>query len=286
MNRKALAAIGAAAALSLTLAACGSGSGNAPDDEVTESSGPVDLSVAVWSMEQTPEFQALFDAFQRRLPGHHHQARRHPPAEYNTLVTPTWPGAHHRLLTMKTLTDYSRFAGRGQLQDVTDLVELPDGISGAASTGRRRGSSAVPYRHDSWVLYYNKALFDAAGLDYPDHVTWDDYNDAADRAELGSRRSRKRREGGRTSTAGSRRPGLRQCAVRHRRARGRLRVHGAVLRQRARPAERRRPDRLQHERGQPAHLPGRVRQAERGDAADGHVVRRDAHRPAGLGRRR
>ena len=42
---------------------------------------------------------------------------------------------------------------------------------------------ATPYRNDSWVLYYNKALFDAAGVDYPDGSwTWDDYADAA--AEL------------------------------------------------------------------------------------------------------
>ena len=61
MNRKALAAIGAAAALSLTLAACGSSSGDAPEDEATES-GPVELSVAVWSMDQTPEFQARWAA--------------------------------------------------------------------------------------------------------------------------------------------------------------------------------------------------------------------------------
>ena len=67
MNRKALAAIGAAAALSLTLAACGSSSGDAPEDEATES-GPVELSVAVWSLDQTPEFQALSDAFETDNP--------------------------------------------------------------------------------------------------------------------------------------------------------------------------------------------------------------------------
>ena len=37
----------------------------------------------------------------------------------------------------------------------------------------------MPYRQDFWVLYYNKNLFDAAGLDYPDHVTWDEYADLA-----------------------------------------------------------------------------------------------------------
>ena len=62
-------------------------------------------------------------------------------------------------------------------------VELPDGISGAGSYEVDGTAYAVPYRNDSWVLYYNKALFDAAGVDYPDGSwTWDDYNDAA--AEL------------------------------------------------------------------------------------------------------
>ena len=71
---------------------------------------------------------------------------------------------------MKNVTDYSRYVGRGQLEDVTDLVtDYPDGkLAGTDGYDQDGKYFAVPYRQDFWVLYYNKALFDAAGVDYPD----------------------------------------------------------------------------------------------------------------------
>src|SRR3954453_15748901 len=39
---------------------------------------------------------------------------------------------------------------------------------------------AIPYRQDSWVLYYNKALFAKAGVQTPDGSwTWEAYAAAA-----------------------------------------------------------------------------------------------------------
>jgi len=38
----------------------------------------------------------------------------------------------------------------------------------------------LPYRGDFWLLFYNKTLFDDAGLDYPTNdMTWDEYADLA-----------------------------------------------------------------------------------------------------------
>ena len=182
MNRKALAAIGAAAALSLTLAACGSSSGGGSSDDESTASGPVDLSVAVWSMDQTPEFQALFDAFEKAYPDITVKPVDILADDYPEKVTTMLAGGDTTdVITMKTLTDYSRYAGRGQLEDVTDLVtDYPDGkLAGTDGYDQDGKYFAVPYRADFWVLYYNKALFDAAGVDYPDHVTWDEYADLA-----------------------------------------------------------------------------------------------------------
>ena len=38
---------------------------------------------------------------------------------------------------------------------------------------------ALPYRTDFWVLYYNKKMFDDAGIQYPENLTWDEYEDLA-----------------------------------------------------------------------------------------------------------
>ena len=39
---------------------------------------------------------------------------------------------------------------------------------------------AIPFRSDFWVLFYNKDLFDAAGVEYPTNdMTWDQYAELA-----------------------------------------------------------------------------------------------------------
>ena len=75
-------------------------------------------------------------------------------------------------------------------------VELPDGISGAASYEVDGAAYAVPYRQDSWVLYYNKALFDAAGRRLPRRlVDVGRLQRRRGRPEQGSHRGGKRRQG-------------------------------------------------------------------------------------------
>jgi len=54
IRRRMLAAVGVVLAAALPLAACGSGG-----DETSAESGPVTLTVSVWNLKDTPEFQAL-----------------------------------------------------------------------------------------------------------------------------------------------------------------------------------------------------------------------------------
>ena len=63
----------------------------------------------------------------------------------------------------------------------------------------------VPYRQDSWVLYYNKDLFDKAKVAYPDGSwTWDDYAKAAKDLTTGLKAAGSQARRRRTSTRGSR----------------------------------------------------------------------------------
>ena len=48
---------------------------------------------------------------------------------------------------------------------------------------------AVPFRSDFWVLYYNKDLFDAAGVEYPSNdMTMEDYDALARKMTSGEGR--------------------------------------------------------------------------------------------------
>ncbi|WP_194409987.1 ABC transporter substrate-binding protein [Microbacterium cremeum] len=175
MKRKYAAAAGIAVVATLSLASCSGGPEAAPEE-----SGPVTLTLSGWSLDTTPEFQALADAFHEENPDVTIELKGYDPAEYNTLLTADLAaGAGPDIITQKEVKFVPTFVDGGQLLDVSD-VELPDGISGASSYEVDGAAYAVPYRNDSWVLFYNKALFDQAGVEHPDGSwTWDDYSEAA-----------------------------------------------------------------------------------------------------------
>ncbi|WP_193597005.1 ABC transporter substrate-binding protein [Microbacterium sp. YJN-G] len=177
MNRKILAAGGIAAVAALTLAGCSS---SGPAGTSDEPAGPITLTLSGWSIDTTPEFQALADAFHEKNPDVTIKLKEYDAAEYNTLVTADLAaGSGPDIITQKEVKYLTTFQEGGQLLDVSD-VELPEGIGGADSYKVDGTAYAVPYRQDSWVLYYNKALFDAAGVAYPDGSwTWDDFDEAA-----------------------------------------------------------------------------------------------------------
>ena len=178
MKRSYAAAAGIAVVATLALAGC---SGGGDEAAAPEESGPVTLTLSGWSLDTTPEFQALADAFHEENPDVTVELKGYDAAEYNTLLTADLAaGSGPDIITQKEVKFVPTFVEGGQLLDVSD-VELPDGISGASSYEVDGTAYAVPYRNDSWVLYYNKALFDQAGVEYPDGSwTWDDYADAAD----------------------------------------------------------------------------------------------------------
>ncbi|MFJ2543932.1 ABC transporter substrate-binding protein [Microbacterium sp. NPDC087589] len=178
MNRKILAAGSIAAVAALALAGC---SGGSEAGENTDPDAPITLTLSGWSIDTTPEFQTLADAFSEDHPNVTIELKEYDPTEYNTLVTADLAaGSGPDIITQKEVKYVTTFQEGGQLLDVSD-VALPDGISGTDSYEVDGAAYAVPYRQDSWVLFYNKALFDAAGVDHPDGSwTWDDYADAAE----------------------------------------------------------------------------------------------------------
>jgi multiple sugar transport system substrate-binding protein len=172
MKRKFVAAAGVAMVATFALAACGSGSA----DTAAEEGGPVTISVSGWSIATTPEFQLLADGFEAKNPDVTVELKEYDPINYNTLLTADLAaGSGPDIITQKEVKFVSTFQEGGQLHDVSD-IELPEDIGGTEAYEIDGKSYAVPYRQDSWVVYYNKALFDQAGVEYPDGTwTWDDY---------------------------------------------------------------------------------------------------------------
>src|SRR5690606_13423866 len=123
MNRKILAAGSIAAVAALALTGCSAGS-----DTPAEPSGPVSLTLSGWSLDTTPEFQALADAFHEKNSDITVTLKEYDPTEYNTLVTADLAaGSGPDIITQKEVKYLTTFQEGGQLLDVSD-VKLPDGI--------------------------------------------------------------------------------------------------------------------------------------------------------------
>ena len=195
MERRKFLTLAAAAVAAAPLAACGSSkSSSSSGAKGGDDNTPVELTVSVWSMASTPEFQALFDAFHQANPNITIKPVDILAADYPTKVTTMLAaGDTTDVITMKNVIDYAGYASRGQLRDLTSYATSADAakLSGLDSFKGKDGKYyALPYRQDFWVLYYNKKLFDAAGKPYPANLTWDQYADLAKAMTTGSGQSK------------------------------------------------------------------------------------------------
>ncbi|MEU7861821.1 sugar ABC transporter substrate-binding protein [Nonomuraea sp. NPDC049141] len=173
VRRHLMKTLGVAAALSLAVTACG-GSAKSADG----GGGNVTLTVTVWNLAKTPEFKALFDAFQQANPTIKIQPVDILADDYAEKVTTMLAGGDDTdVITMKNVTDYSRYSSRGQLLELTDLAKSADTAKLAGLDAFKVSDKyfALPYRQDFWLLYYNKTYFDKAGVKAPAALTWDEY---------------------------------------------------------------------------------------------------------------
>lgn len=172
-----LAALALATALSLT--ACGSGdTGDTTATGSDEPAGPVTLTMSGWSFQTTPEFQVLVDAFEADNSDVKIELKEYDANDYETLMlADIASGTATDIITIKQAKFTNQWVNQGALADISSVVSaLPNNVSGAASYTVNGVNYGVPYRQDSWVLFYNKDLFDKAGIAYPDGSwTWDDY---------------------------------------------------------------------------------------------------------------
>lgn len=165
------------------LGACGNSSKDKESKDSDSSSGDKTLTVTTWNYDTTPEFAKLFKAFEDKNPGVKVKAVDIASDDYDTkLTTMLSSGDTTDILTMKNLLSYSNYALRDQLEDVSKHIKDLDTKPAQDSYDMYKVNGktyAQPYRTDFWVLYYNKKMFDDAGIPYPDNLTWDEYEEIA-----------------------------------------------------------------------------------------------------------
>jgi multiple sugar transport system substrate-binding protein len=175
MKRTTLAAIALAVTAGLGLTGC---AGAAGPSEQPAANGKTKLTVSVWNYEGTPEFKALFDGYEAANPNIDIEPVDILADDYPQKVTTMLAGGDTTdVLTMKNVIDYSRYAGNGQLQEIGSVVDAvgKDKLAGLDAFDMDGKYYAAPYRQDFWLLYYNKDLLKAAGVEDPKDLSWDEY---------------------------------------------------------------------------------------------------------------
>jgi multiple sugar transport system substrate-binding protein len=183
MKRSTGTALGLAVVLTLALSACGEDGG----DEGSAGKGTT-LTLGGWSLATTPEFQELADAFHTANPDITVQVKEYDATNYDTQMTADLAAnTAPDIYVMKNLRNFFTYQSGGALKDVSDVAAGYDAnTKGLDSYKVDDKTWAIPYRQDSWYLYYNKDLFKKAAVGEPDGSwTWDDYAAAAKKLTAG-----------------------------------------------------------------------------------------------------
>lgn len=187
------------------LAACGSGdsgeASKAPDNtQSAESKAPeggsepaggeeVTLKWAVWDINLTTYYQPLIDAYVADHPNVKIEMVDLGSSDYqNALITQLTGNADLDVVCVKDIPGYANLVKGGYLADMSG-----EGVDASLYGGTIEQITvdgkfyALPFRSDHWVVYYNKDLFDAAGVEYPTNdMTVAQYDELARKMTSGS----------------------------------------------------------------------------------------------------
>jgi multiple sugar transport system substrate-binding protein len=153
----------------------------------------VHLRMLAWDVATTPYWQAVIDAYEAQNPNVTVELVDIASGEYQNVVSVMLSGGDDAdIITVKDIPGYSAMLTRGQIIPLNDYIEAAEidlsMYSGAAEELTYEGAIyALPFRSDIWILYYNKAIFDAAGVEYPTNdMTWDEFDAVARQLTSGS----------------------------------------------------------------------------------------------------
>nr|WP_260986857.1 extracellular solute-binding protein [Paenibacillus terrae] len=174
----------------LTLLLSGCGAGNSASDSSNEpesASGNVTLTYGLWDQVQQPAMEKIIAKFEEQHPDIHVEIKLTPWNEYWTKLETAATGGNLPDVFWINGASLPKYASNNQLLNLDDYAKdtsldfgnYPQGLVDIYTyDGKHYG---VPKDMDAIGLWYNKSLFDQAGIPYPDE-TWD-WNKAVEAAQ-------------------------------------------------------------------------------------------------------
>lgn len=182
---------GSASSEAASGAASGATSGEAASTEAS-SGDSVTLTWALWDKDSTSQWSALADAYTATHPNVTFEMVDLGSTDYMTQLATQLAGENDELdiLSIKDIPGYSNLINLEVLEPLNDVITTdPAKFNGVIEqlTAEDGNYYAVPFISSYWFVYYNKDLFDAAGVDYPTNdMTIEEFDALARKMTSGS----------------------------------------------------------------------------------------------------
>lgn len=167
-----------------------SGEQNEGDDNggtAGEAGEDVTISYACWDSNQADKLKVVAEEFEKENPGIKIDIQVNGWDDYWTALEAAGTGGSLPDTFWMHSNNIYYYASNDQLLDLTDYIaqssdidlsKYPQGLNDIYSLDGKQ--FAIPKDYDTIALWYNKTLFDEAGISYPDETwTWDTLKEAA-----------------------------------------------------------------------------------------------------------
>lgn len=186
MKLRKVMALSLAGAMVVSLGACGGGGGSESGGDSGSGGGDGSLSVMIWDTYQEPGLTEILNDFTEET-GIEAEIQVVTWDDYWTLLSAGAQGGSMPDVFWMHSNEAERYMSNEMLLDLTDRIAESDSIDMSkypediTELYTYDGKNyAIPKDVDTIALWYNKTLFDEAGLAYPTaDWTWDDLYEAA-----------------------------------------------------------------------------------------------------------
>lgn len=185
MKKRLMVVLAMTLSASMLFTACSSGSSSTSSSSKEKAS----IKISTWAgADESKEFQKIIDKLNEKST-EYKIVQDSNPADYDTRLTTQLSGKGGPDIFWVSAQRASQLAAKGAMLDITD--KLSSSKKDAAKTSDYFEESLAPFKNNGkiyglpWimqpvVMYYNKDLFDKAGVSYPDGTwNWDKFTDAA-----------------------------------------------------------------------------------------------------------
>ncbi len=156
-------------------------------------SGTTTLKWALWDISSTTYYEPLIAAYEKAHPNVTIEMLDLGSADFMTMLQTQLSGGDSSIdvITIKDIPGYNNLVKKNLLMNLNDKIaseKVDTSLYGGTTDQITVGGNlyGIPFRSDFWVVFYNKGLFDKAGIAYPSNdMTFAQYDALARKVTSG-----------------------------------------------------------------------------------------------------